>query len=176
MKNTYIYFIRGQGGSITSPGIDHMAASIGIGTVTTYNWGDWEKVREDIAKHEKEDCFRLACGYSLGANALTWILGGVHLTSTFGYSPISCQFDAAVFLDPTWMSVITPLQGSTLKRAVHYRNYSLDIFGHGTLTLASDFDPKNLTIMPTYTSHFLVDTDVNIQLEIFNLFHSIIGA
>jgi hypothetical protein len=175
MKNAYVYFIRGQGGTLTSPGVGHMANTLGVGTVSIYDWGQWELIIEDVAKHANEDCIRLACGYSLGANALTWILGGI-TAGNVTIPPISCQFDAAVFLDPTWLSVLTPLQGKTLKRAIHYRNYSLDIFGHGILKLAPDFNKKNLQIIPTYTSHLLVDTDAGVQEGILNLFHSIIGA
>ena len=171
MKHVETYFIRGQGGVATSGGVDQMATEaqhLG-GSVQIFDWGDWKKVVTDVNKQAKKDLIRLGCGYSMGGNAFTWVLGGVNFQGQHASGIQACAFDFVAFIDPTTLSVLTPLTQRTLRKALHYKNHSIDIVGHADLPLA-DFGTSNITIIDTHEPHLTLDFDPKIQAQIMQSF------
>src|SRR5262252_8466307 len=121
-----LYLLRGDGGRLTSMGIDEMARTVREWNlpnvrVQVFDWRQFRQVIADINGHSAFDRFRQIVGYSIGGNAATWILGGLN-HGDIKFSGINCQVDYAVFIDPTWLSYLTPLTSKTLKHAHHYRN------------------------------------------------------
>jgi hypothetical protein len=169
---TYIYFVRGQGGSATSGGVDQMAAEVAKWNdvhVKTFDWSSWQEIVTDVNAHASEAAVRLACGYSLGANAMTWVLGGVSSQGKHALGIQHCHFDFVAFVDPTSLSIITPLSQNTLKQGIHFKSHSLDFVGHGVIPLAG-FIPSKLLIVDTYAPHLMLDWDPAIQKQILDAF------
>lgn len=169
---TYIYCLMGQGGQATSGGVTQMAAEMAEWPnteVQTFGWDQWEKVVEDVNTHAKEAAVRLMVGYSMGGNAATWILGGVSFQGKHALGIQHCQFDFVAFIDPTSLSVITPLSQNTLKQGIHFKSHSLDFVGHGVIPLAG-FIPSKLLIVDTYAPHLMLDWDPAIQKQILDAF------
>jgi hypothetical protein len=160
---TDVYFLCGQGDAATSPGILSMAdqARKMSARVKVFYWWQWASVITDIRSRKVNR--QLAVSYSLGANALTWILGGVAAQGT-NYPGSGATFDWAAFIDPTTLSNITPLDAH-LKDGLHFHNNSLDPVGHGTIPLTPDFT-GNLEVVETYLPHLALDVDGGIQARI----------
>lgn len=175
MKPADIYFICGQGDAATSPGIVALADKYrrlgGAVRVRTEYWHAWYDTIGDVNSRAGEDVLRFAVAYSMGANALTWILGGVET-----YPGVKVAFDFACFIDPTTLSAITPLSGKHLRKALHYHNNSFDPVGHAGLLVAADFDGANLEVVETYEPHMLLDGDPRVQNRIINEIDVRIGA
>jgi hypothetical protein len=175
---TYVYFVRGQGGAATSAGVDQMAAEVTKwkdAHVKTFDWASWQEIVTDVNAHASEAAVRLACGYSLGANAMTWALGGVSSQGKHALGIQHCVFDFCAFIDPTSLSVITPLSQNTLKQALHFKSHSLDFVGHATLPLAG-FIPSKMKVVDTILPHLMLDWDPSIQKQILDTFKEKIAA
>jgi len=174
---TYVYMLLGQGGEATSGGVLQMAAEVKKWPnteVKTFGWDQWEKVVSDVNAHAKEAAVRLAVGYSMGGNAMTWVLGGVSSQGKHALGIQHCHFDFVAFVDPTSLSVITPLSQNTLKQGIHFQSHSLDFVGHATIPLAG-FIPSRMLVVPTYLPHLLLDYDPSIQKQILDAFKEKIG-
>jgi hypothetical protein len=156
---TDVYFICGQGDAATSPGVTAMAAEVKGASTHVYDWWQWAQMIADISARPAENT-RLAVSYSLGANALTWVLGGVQ-----GYAGVKVPFDYAVFIDPTTLSVITPL-GGTLGEALHFHNNSLDPVGHAYLAVGPGFDKADLEVVEVAMPHLMLDIDPGTQRRV----------
>lgn len=159
MKSADLYFFCGQGDAATSPGIIAMGNQWrGSGArVRTYYWWSWENALRDMNERAGLDALRLAIGYSMGANALTWIAGGVG-----NYPGTIAVLDWACFIDPTFLSNLTPL-GANVREALHYHSNSLDLVGHGTIIAGAD---TKLQVVETYLPHLMLDIDQAIQARI----------
>ena len=171
-KPADLYFLYGQGDAITSPGIVALAnkyrqnSSLRVRTECWYQWIDTIK---DINARAAEKVPRLAVGFSMGGNALTWILGGV-----MTYPGIRATFDWACFIDPTTLSIITPLQANRVKKVLHFHNNSFDPVGHANLTAAADFNHLSLEVVETYAPHLTLDLLPSVQQRITNAIDAII--
>jgi hypothetical protein len=171
MKPTDIYFLLGQFSRISSGGMIQMAETVSKWpnvNAKTFLEDEWGQMVSDVNAHASEDRYRFACGYSLGANALTWVLGGVDYQGARMEGIKGCTFEACAFLDPTWMSVMSPLSKNKVKHIVHYHNNSLDPWGHAQLVLG--VEPPTVQVIEVYLSHFMVDFDRDIQNSIYGMF------
>jgi hypothetical protein len=165
---TDIYFLCGQGDAATSPGIVSMAVrarAVPDARVRIFYWNDWQEIIADAASR-KDISTRLAVSYSLGANALTWVLGGV-VAQGIAVLGVEVKFDWAAFIDPTTLSNVTPL-GANLGAALHFHNNSLDPVGHASLVAGSGFSAANLEVVETYLPHLTLDVDSTIQGRIMD--------
>lgn len=139
-KPADVYFVRGQGDQTTSTSIDWMANevvgwNIGGSRVRTYNWWQWQQMRDDINSRLNLDVLRLAVAFSMGANCFTWTLGGVvdhEGRSAPGIK--SGTFEHITLIDPTWASVLTPISGNRVRQVKHYYGTFPDIVGKGRPT------------------------------------------
>ena len=154
--STDVYFLCGQGDAATSPGILSMAKRVTGARVKTFNWWQWADMIADADARPSSVSTRVAVAYSLGCNALTWVLGGVE-----GHPGIKATFNYAVLIDPTTLSILTPL-GANLQGALHYHNNSLDPVGHAYLTKSRGFAGE-LEVIETYLPHLMLDVDPQIQ-------------
>lgn len=191
---TEIHFIRGQGGAATSEGVDWMARQVeGWGLpeieVNTWDWGEWQRIVSYVNHYSGADRLRLAVGYSMGGNALTWVLGGVTYRGMRVHG-VGVKFDYCWFLDPTWASVLTPISPMRLKALTHFQNHSLDPIGHADLLINGQRSPALhqganriegfdglLTLTPTYESHLWVDKDSTVRAAVLGgIRHMIAGV
>jgi hypothetical protein len=172
MKATDVYFIRGQGGATTSGGIDQMAAQVSTwpgARAQIFDWQAWQSVVADINKHADEDRVRMACGYSLGANALTWVLEGVKTEYGSARGIERCSLEFCSFIDCTWLSTISMLTPHTMRRGIHFKNVSLDVVGHGDIPCAPG---TNLEVIQTFGSHLMLDFDSDVQSRTLSAMHA----
>lgn len=167
MKEVYLF--RGQGGALTSQGIDYLASELRARKVYTmvFDWDHWENARRGIDSRASATREVFAVGYSMGANALTWLLNGVHYDGASANGLSKTVFKHVFFLDPTWAAVITPITNDHAKAATHFQNHSIDLIGQGEIRNVSP-EFKNLVVVPVYTSHLLVDKLPSIQKAILN--------
>jgi hypothetical protein len=161
LPSAYIYGVRGA-----SNGVDQIAnvlgASLYDARVRVYDWIEWPEMISDINVHSKEQTLRLAFSYGLGANALTWVLGGV-TDSGVHVNGCKCKFDFAVLIDPTKRSTITPLAPDRLSAGLHYKS---------TLFIVDDIPGLSLEVVPVHGSHPL-DKDPLLQRAIVDRFKEI---
>lgn len=164
------FFLRGQGGWFTSLGIDHMAKEVegwpDISIVHAYNWDDWQSALSDINASSAE--LLLACGFSLGANALTWIIGGL---PQYHILPTVRIIDSAAFIDPTTLSIVAPMSREHCRSALHFHNNSFEPWGHGTLTFDGRMDRVEL-----HNSHFLLDVLPSVHSKILGEWRRLIDG
>jgi hypothetical protein len=118
------YVLYGQGGAFFSPGIANLAGRLRAISprleVAVYTWSDHNAVVSDIRRQPEGTRF-VIIGYSLGANATTWISNDV-----------TVPIDLIVAYDPSVLSTVTPA-GSNVRRAILYHNSSLEPFGHARI-------------------------------------------
>ncbi len=118
-----VYVIMGQGGSLTSGGMRGLAARIaqipGM-RVSVHKWKYPNVIVNDIRRLPRNERVVLV-GYSLGANATTWISNGVR-------RPI----ELAVAYDPSIFSYILPAPPN-VKRFLLYHNNGRSGFGHARI-------------------------------------------
>lgn len=168
MKPADVYFILAQGAELTSAGMAQLAEDVRSWPdvrVTVFHWDQWTAAVAVINDRAKADRVRLGVGYSLGANALTWILGGAAYEGQLVPGMHSSIFDAAVFIDPTWLSIMTPLSPTKIKSALHFHNVSLDPVGHADVPRAPDFPTWAYKRVEVYGSHFTIDLDKDVQKQ-----------
>ncbi len=118
-----VYVIMGQGGSLTSGGMRSLAtriAQIPGMRVTTHKWKYPNVIVNDIRRLPANERIILV-GYSLGANATTWIASGVR-------RPIAL----AVAYDPSIYSYILPAPHN-VKRFMLYHNNGRSKLGHARI-------------------------------------------
>ncbi len=118
-----VYVIMGQGGSLTSGGMRSLAGRIvqipGM-RVSVHKWKYPNVIVHDISRLPAREKVILV-GYSLGANATTWISNGVR-------RPI----DLAVAYDPSVYSYILPAPRN-VKRFMLYHNNGRSKLGHARI-------------------------------------------
>ncbi|HYT42826.1 MAG TPA: hypothetical protein VEP90_10790 [Methylomirabilota bacterium] len=119
------YVIYGQGGFITSIGMANLASRIAklypLSKVTTHSWKYPAQIVDDI-KTQSVSTKIILIGYSLGANAVTWISNSLGRT-----------IDLAVCYDP---SVLSEVKNPNLnvKRLLLYHNEDWEPIGHAIMT------------------------------------------
>jgi hypothetical protein len=120
------YVLYGQGGSAWSYGIDKLADSLQEMNprlrVSTHEWERYRQVANDIRKLPR-DIPIILIGYSLGANATTWISNAV--------APRA--IDLIVAYDPS-VKARVERAGSNARRVLLYHNNSLEPYGHARIS------------------------------------------
>lgn len=119
-----VYVMMGQGGRFTSGGIVNLAARIDQlkGTrVSVHPWDPYTDVVDDINKLLVGTKIAIV-GYSLGANATTWIATAVPKR----------KIDLIVCYDPSKWSIVTPAPKNVAK-GILYHNNGWDILGHAVI-------------------------------------------
>lgn len=165
-KPTDVYFIRGQGDQYTSQGIDWMARDVVGWNITgsrvrTYNWWQWQVMRDDVNSRLELDVVRMCVPFSMGANAFTWVLDGVDYQGQHAPGIKGGAFDWACWLDPTWASVITPLSNKHIKEGRHYKGTFPDLVGHGNLIL---MPPRpQIEVVDIFMEHLLIPVDGSVR-------------
>jgi hypothetical protein len=119
------YVLYGQGGQNWSYGIDKLAGSLQEMSprlhVSTYEWERHRQVANDIRKLPP-DTPVILIGYSLGANATTWISNAV--------APRAINLIVAY--DPSVKAKVERA-GSNVRRVLLYHNNSLEPYGHARI-------------------------------------------
>jgi len=124
-KMARFYVIYGQGGFITSIGMSNLASRIAhlypISKVTTHAWKYPSNITNDIQKQSTSTKIILI-GYSLGANAVTWVSNSIGRT-----------IDLAVCYDPSVLSLVNN-PNTNVKRLLLYHNVDREPEGHAIMT------------------------------------------
>ena len=165
--DTFVYLLRGQGGLLTSPGVDYMASEItrlGL-SPRVYDWNKWMDVVADIITKPVKSNFVVE-GFSLGGNATTWIEEVLKTGTIEGQRvsiPTSHEIALLLALDPSTWTLVSPLL-SNVRRAVLFHDVDpLNPVGHAEFVAGTGFDPHNLIVYQTYDLHLFVDLDPWIQ-------------
>ncbi len=138
------YVIYGQGGAVTSMGMRSLAsrlATIPGLTVTTHKWKYPNVVVNDIRRQRATERIILI-GYSLGANATTWISSAVRPRT----------IDLAVAYDPSVYSYLRSV-GTNVRRFILYHNNGRSRFGHAYI------EGKQVETIEINEGHLSVDFD-----------------
>lgn len=119
------YILYGQGGPFMSRGMEALATSLekmdARLQVSVHEWKNHKAVARDIAKLPVETPVALI-GYSLGANATTWISNAVP----------SRVIQLIVAYDPSVLAEVEPA-GNNVRRVLLYHNNSAEPFGHARI-------------------------------------------
>lgn len=118
------YVLTGQGGRATSMGIVALANSLAQDRrlkVSLHVWHHYNDVVRDIAAQPIGTPI-VIIGYSLGANATTWISNAVPFR----------HIDLIVAYDPSVLSVVSPA-GLNVRRLLLYHNTSIGPYGHARI-------------------------------------------
>jgi hypothetical protein len=124
-SNVRTYVLYGQGGPMMSYGIEALAESLqkmdSRLQVSTHEWKNHRDVVKDIGKLPA-DMPVIIIGYSLGANATTWISNAVP----------SRTINLIVAYDPSVRGEVEPA-GSNVRRLLLYHNNGFEPFGHARI-------------------------------------------
>jgi hypothetical protein len=119
------YVLYGQGGQFMSRGMVGLATSLqkmdARLQVSVHEWKTYKDVAKDIAKLPPDTPIVLI-GYSLGANATTWISNAMP----------SRIIRLIVAYDPTALAEVQPA-GNNVRRVLLYHNNSSEPFGHARI-------------------------------------------
>jgi hypothetical protein len=123
--NVRVYVLYGQGGDFMSRGIRELAAGLekmdSRLQVSVHEWKNHKEVAKDIAALPADTPIVLI-GYSLGANATTWISNAV--------APRA--IDLIVAYDPSVLMKVESA-GSNVRRVLLYHNTSAEPWGHARI-------------------------------------------
>jgi hypothetical protein len=137
-----VFVMYGQGSVLTSPGMNVLTNQLkGVDkrlVVTLHNWDDYGDIVRAIRKLPANVPV-IVIGYSLGANATTWVSN---------YVP-NRPIELIVAYDPSILTKVSPA-GKNVKRALLYHNNSFDPWGHARIP-----GPKVETT-ETYMPHLAV--------------------
>jgi hypothetical protein len=140
--NVRAYVLYGQGGQVMAQGMEALAKSLQKIDprlkVSTHVWKDHNSVAKDIAKLAA-DTPVILIGYSLGANATTWISNAVP----------SRTINLIVAYDPSVGSEVQPA-GSNVRRLLLYHNTSFEPYGHARIR------GPQVETTETRNSHFVI--------------------
>ena len=143
------YVIFGQGGRLTSIGMVSLAsriAALGV-TVTTHAWKYPDLIVQSV--HALPAIERIAIiGYSLGANATTWISNSVKR-----------NINLIVAYDPSLWAEIQPAGQNVERLLLYHNNASSNIFGKARI-LGPHVETTEISM-----SHFLVDYNEDLHLK-----------
>jgi hypothetical protein len=157
-----VYVLYGQFGATFSPGMTNLAERLRALSprleVATYDWSDYAAVVSDIRNQPKGTRFVIV-GYSLGANATTWISSNVQ----------SVQIDLIVAYDPSVLSIVTPA-GSNVRRAILYHNNSPESLGHARIT------GPTVEVHESTTSHLAVQFSEQLHAVTFDAVRQVLDS
>ena len=144
----HVYILYALGGVPTSLGMVDLAdriRNLGDITVSTYSWDDYQTVVADIAA-QPPDMPLAVIGYSLGANATSWI----------AHSLPHRRIALLIAYDPSiWYPVSSV--GDNVDRAILYHNNGIDPLGHARITA------PRLETIETWLPHVTVDFDESLH-------------
>jgi hypothetical protein len=148
----------GQGGVMTSGGMAALANRVyaidEVLSVSAHGWADYHEVAASIGREPPETKI-VEIGYSLGANAVTWLAGGAYGARK------PRRVDLMILYDPTvglhlgpWVLVpasVSPI-GDNVARALLYHNSGPAVWGKAI--------PSGMTEqIDVWTPHELLDWD-----------------
>jgi hypothetical protein len=120
-----VYVLYGQGGRFMARGMEALATSLGKMDdrlqISVHEWKNHKDVAKDIAKLPLEIPVVLI-GYSLGANATTWIANALPARI----------IDLIVAYDPSVLGEVQPARNN-VRRVLLYHNNSPEPFGHARI-------------------------------------------
>lgn len=163
MKPANIFVVMGQGGQLWSRGIMSLHARLAAHypdlDVELWRWLDHREIVSRITE-DRETKRNVLIGYSLGANAITWVAADLNA--------LGAKVDLLVGYDPTVHSILSPI-GSNVKKAVCYvQTNPLQIFGKARWT-------GNVEIVETRNLHILVQSDENLHRRTFQEINNALG-
>lgn len=142
------YVITGQGGRITSGGMVSLASSIKQIPNTVVSIHPWKYpniIARDIKRLSSSTKIAIV-GYSLGANATTWVSKAVYPR----------KVDLIVAYDPSIYSIVTPAPRNVV-RGVLYHNNGRSMLGHAVIP-----GPQMVTVEVSQ-GHLSVDYNRNLH-------------
>jgi hypothetical protein len=125
ISSARVYVIYGQGGALTSSGMTQLAARLSEIRGLTVSSHDWFKGPNTIVNSIRQlppDEPVILIGYSLGANATTWISNALP----------NREIALAIAYDPSIHSKVLPADGN-VRRMLLYHNNSLSLWGHARI-------------------------------------------
>jgi len=143
-----VYMLYALGGIPTSLGMVDLAGRIrnlGDITVTGYSWDDYRAVIADIAQKPPDVPVALI-GYSLGANATSWIAENLPQR----------RIALLIAYDPSIWYPVSPL-GENVERAILYHNNGIDPLGHARI------EAPRLETVETWLPHVTLDFDESLH-------------
>ena len=125
ISSARVYVIYGQGGALTSSGMTQLAARLseirGL-TVSSHDWFNGPNVIVNNIRQLPTDEPVILIGYSLGANATTWISNALP----------NREIALAIAYDPSIHSKVLPADGN-VRRMLLYHNNSFSLWGHARI-------------------------------------------
>jgi hypothetical protein len=125
ISSARVYVIFGQGGALTSSGMTQLAARLSEIRGLTVSSHDWFKGPNTIVNSIRQlptDEPVILIGYSLGANATTWISNALP----------NRKIALAIAYDPSIHSKVLPADGN-VRRMLLYHNNSFSLWGHARI-------------------------------------------
>jgi hypothetical protein len=151
ISSARVYVIFGQGGTLTSTGMTRLVARLSEIRGLTVSSHDWFKgpnvIVNSIRKLPKGEPVILI-GYSLGANATTWI----------SHALPNREIALAIAYDPSIHSEVLPADGN-VRRMLLYHNNGLSLWGHARIP-----GPQVETI-EINEGHLSVDSDQQLHVR-----------
>jgi len=156
-----VYVIYGQGGALTSSGMTQLAARLseirGL-TVSSHDWFNGPNVIVNNIRQLPTDEPVILIGYSLGANATTWISNALP----------NREIALAVAYDPSIHSKVSPADGN-VRRMLLYHNNSFSLWGHALIP-----GPQVETI-EINEGHLSVDSDQQLHARTLEAVLEVLG-
>jgi predicted alpha/beta-fold hydrolase len=159
-----VVLIHGLGGSATSPGIDQLAneikvASKDIVVLHPYDQSQWSQALADIKKYTVEKL--VVIGYSMGANATTFIANGL----------APREVALLVAIQPTVWENAQPVGKNVIKAIEFYNPNFSETAGFGARKLigALEYDPN-------HDSHPYADNDPAVHHRILSEIHRLLAG
>lgn len=145
--NVYAAFIRGQGGALTSPGMDQMAAQAHAAGIAAdvFDYEDVRGIEDAIAAKHDDGTAIAVVGYSLGVSTAT-------------YLQTSYPFDLVLCIAASSFGQNYPIDKKRTRRSVLWRGPEPLSNAGGDL----NFDVVHDALLP----HLLMDTDPGIQAAV----------
>jgi pimeloyl-ACP methyl ester carboxylesterase len=143
-----VYILYALGGAPTSIGMVSLAnriRNLGGITVSTYAWDDYKDVVADIAAQPADTPIALI-GYSLGANATSWI----------AHSLPQRRIALLIAYDPSIWYPVSPV-GENVEHAILYHNNGIDPLGHARI------EAPRLETVETWLPHVTLDFDESLH-------------
>lgn len=144
------YVLRGQGGYITSSGMDTLAGKIEkLGfVVSTHNYGDVAEIIDSIRRLPRNEKVVLI-GYSLGAHSILYVSNSLP----------NRRFALLVSYDPSIYSAYQKGPGPNVDRLLLYHNNGSSTYGHARIR-GSQVETTEIN-----ESHFSVDDDQALHMK-----------
>ena len=161
------HVIYGQGGRLTSLGMDKLADRIRMlrAPVLMWGWREYDKIIRVVAEQVKRGRVPVIAGYSLGANSASWI----------AHELPQVTFALLALIDPSnglpWLGLparVYPI-GLNVKRTIHFKNVGPSILGHSAIV------GNNVEVRKVVGWHPLLDFDESIQKAIVDAVQQVVA-